>query len=45
MVSKIVANEAELEAEVEAICQAIKGKSRMVVQLGKEFYYRQLEMG
>ena len=27
------------------ICDAVKAKSKVVVQLGKEFYYRQLEMG
>ncbi len=35
----------DLDLEVEKICRAIKAKSRAVVELGKQFYYRQLEMG
>ena len=45
LISKLVADETELDAEVDIICEAIKSKSRAVIQLGKEFYYRQLEMG
>lgn len=35
---------AELDAETEKICNAIKSKSRAVVELGKKFYYEQMAM-
>lgn len=34
----------QLDAEVEAICSAIKHKSRSVVALGKQFFYEQIGM-
>lgn len=34
----------ELEARVTVICDAIKSKSRSVVELGKKFFYAQLNM-
>lgn len=33
-----------LESEVDKICRAIIGKSRSVVELGKRFYYKQVEL-
>lgn len=43
LVSKIVPSEA-LDAEVNAVCNAIIAKSRSVVELGKKFFYEQIEM-
>lgn len=43
MVSRVVP-ESELDAEVEKLTDAIKQKSRTVVALGKEFYYKQLNL-
>ena len=43
LVSKLV-EEAELEAELEKVCQAIASKPRGVITLGKKFYQRQLEL-
>lgn len=34
----------QLDAETEKICNAIKMKSRSVVELGKKFYYEQMSM-
>jgi len=34
----------QLDAETEKICEAIKNKSRVVVELGKKFYYEQISM-
>ncbi len=45
LVSRIVADSAELETEVKQICDAIVSKPRGVLALGKRFYYQQLEMG
>ena len=36
--------ESELDAEMEKITDSIKQKSRAVVALGKEFYYKQLNL-
>lgn len=33
-----------LDAETEKICEAIKAKSRVVVEFGKKFYYKQMDM-
>lgn len=33
-----------LEKEVEKTCEAIKSKSRAVIELGKKFYYKQVDM-
>ncbi|GAB0091186.1 enoyl-CoA hydratase domain-containing protein 3, mitochondrial [Sergentomyia squamirostris] len=35
----------ELDGEIEKICQAICSKSRAVIELGKKFFYQQIEMG
>lgn len=43
LVSRVVP-EAELNAEVCRINDAIKHKSRSVIALGKEFYYKQLNL-
>ncbi len=43
LVSKCVPID-ELDAEMEKICNAIKTKSRVVVELGKKFYYEQQSM-
>ena len=45
LISKMpVQDKAELEQELDAICQAIQDKPRGVVALGKKFYYQQLDM-
>lgn len=36
--------ETELDNEVQRITQAIEQKSRSVIALGKEFYYKQLKL-
>lgn len=43
MVTKAVPAE-DLDKEIEEITNAIKAKSRAVISLGKEFYYKQLAM-
>lgn len=43
LVSSVVPSE-KLDAECEAICEAIKSKSRSVISLGKKFFYRQIQM-
>ncbi|XP_075170020.1 enoyl-CoA hydratase domain-containing protein 3, mitochondrial-like [Haematobia irritans] len=43
LVSRVV-READLDAEVNLITDAIKHKSRSVIALGKEFYYKQLNL-
>lgn len=43
LVSKVCTPEL-LESEVGKICQAIATKSRSVVELGKRFYYKQVEL-
>ena len=45
LISKLVADQSELDAEISNICEAIKSKPRAVIALGKRFYYRQIEMG
>ena len=45
LISRMVQDSAELDQEIESICQAIISKPRGVVALGKKFYYKQLEMG
>lgn len=44
MVTKVVAPE-QLDDEVNQIVKKIKLKSRRVISLGKEFYYKQIELG
>ncbi|XP_058464681.1 enoyl-CoA hydratase domain-containing protein 3, mitochondrial [Malaya genurostris] len=43
LVSRVVPVE-QLDGEVEAVCNAIKSKSRSVIALGKNFFYEQLTM-
>lgn len=45
LISRLVADATELEAEVAEITEAIKSKPKGVIALGKRFYYQQLEMG
>jgi len=44
LVTKVV-REDDLESEVERVYAMIKSKSRSVIKLGKEFFYRQLNLG
>ena len=44
LVNRVVAPEA-LDEEVERLAAAIKAKSPVAVRMGKELFYRQLEMG
>ncbi len=44
LVSKLAEDDNAAEAEVEAICEAVAAKPRAVVQLGRAFYRRQIEM-
>ncbi len=44
LVNRVVPLDA-LDAEVERLAQAIIGKSAVAVKMGKEMYYRQLDMG
>lgn len=44
LITRVVSNETELDEEVNRICDAIKSKSRAVVQRGKKFYYEQNQM-
>lgn len=43
LVTKVVP-EADIDKEIAQITDVIKAKSRAVITLGKEFYYRQLDM-
>lgn len=42
LVTKVSPND-KLDEEINAICTAIKGKSRAVIELGKRFYYKQIQ--
>ena len=44
LVNRVVPLDA-LDAEIERLAQAIIGKSAVAVKMGKEMYYRQLDMG
>lgn len=44
LITRVVADEAELNKEVQDICDAIKTKSRAVVERGKKFFYEQNQM-
>lgn len=44
LVSRVVADSDALNAEINVICNAIKSKSRSVVERGKKFFYEQIQM-
>lgn len=44
LVTKVVSAD-DLNAEVDKIIEKIKLKSRSVIALGKEFFYKQMELG
>lgn len=44
LITRVVSNEPELDAEVDRICDSIKSKSRAIVQRGKKFFYEQNQM-
>ncbi|XP_077294532.1 enoyl-CoA hydratase domain-containing protein 3, mitochondrial [Arctopsyche grandis] len=44
LVTKVVPED-QLDLEVATICEAISAKSRSVVSLGKQFYYKQISQG
>lgn len=44
LITRVVSNEPELDAEVDLICDSIKSKSRAIVQRGKKFFYEQNQM-
>lgn len=44
LITRVVSNEPELDAEVDRICNSIKSKSRAIVQRGKKFFYEQNQM-
>lgn len=43
LITKVCSPE-NLENEVQRTCEAIMGKSRSVIELGKRFYYKQIDM-
>lgn len=43
LVTEVTSSE-NLDAKVDAICEAIKNKSRSVIELGKKFFYKQINM-
>ena len=45
LVSRLAEDDAALEREIEAVCEAVAAKPKKVVELGKAFYRRQIEMG
>lgn len=44
LVTKVVSVD-QLDSEVERIVEHIKSKSRSVLTLGKEFFYKQIDLG
>lgn len=44
LITRCVANEYDLDEEIQRICDTIKAKSRIVVQNGKRFFYEQTQM-
>lgn len=44
LITRCVANEHELDKEIQQICDSIKAKSRIVMQRGKRFFYEQTQM-
>ncbi|XP_039300836.1 enoyl-CoA hydratase domain-containing protein 3, mitochondrial isoform X2 [Nilaparvata lugens] len=43
LISKVVADD-KLDEEIEAVCASIKSQSRSIIELGKRFFYQQLEL-
>lgn len=43
LVSKVCTEE-DLEKELDVICTAITAKSRAIIELGKKFYYKQMQL-
>lgn len=43
LITKVCAPD-DLECEVQKTCEAIIAKSRSVIELGKKFYYKQVDM-
>lgn len=44
LITRAVADETDLDKEVQDICDAIKSKSRAVIERGKKFFYEQNQM-
>lgn len=44
LITRVVTDEIELNKEVQDICDAIKSKSRAVIERGKKFFYEQNQM-
>lgn len=44
LITRVVANETELDEEVDRICDSIKSKSRVITWRGKQFFYQQNQM-
>lgn len=44
LITQVVENEDQLDAEINRICDSIQIKSRSVVQRGKQFFYEQSQM-
>lgn len=44
LITRVVADQTELDQEINAICDAIKSKSRPIIQRGKRFFYEQNQM-
>ena len=45
LVSRLAEDDEALEREIDTVCEAIAVKPKKVVELGKAFYRRQIEMG
>ena len=45
LVSRLSEDDAALEREIDTVCEAIAIKPKKVVELGKAFYRKQIEMG
>lgn len=44
LITRVVSDENELEADVNRICDDIKSKSRAIIERGKRFFYEQNQM-
>lgn len=44
LITRVVSDQAELDEEVNRICDSIKSKSRPIVERGKRFFYEQNQM-